>query len=321
MSSVKGSGAEGRITEHDVRTYAEARKALSRTTLESVAASSAASRKAEELGNDLAQVKGTGSQEHIIKEAAARVIETVAPSMLSASAGPSGAEVEWLDLNLIQRLTGQRMLDSVQTAPHFALSVDVDMTYALNLQEAWKARVLKETGARLTVTGILVKVVASALSQVPRANASYDSGRIKLHRQVNVGVALAIEEGLVVPVIREADKRSLAEITRALKQFQEKASKMRLTAEDLEGGTFTISNLGMFGIDRFSAIINPPESAILAVGRIAMKPVGLPDNTIALRPIMALTLSIDHRSMDGVPGAKFLGRVQELLKAPKQLVD
>jgi hypothetical protein len=137
-----------------------------------------------------------------------------------------------------------------------------------------------------------------------------------LHGQVNIGVAVGTEEGLVVPVIHEADQLSLAEITSQLKALQEKASRMRFGANDLSGGTFTISNLGMFGIDHFHAIINPPESAILAVGRILKTPVGLPDESIALRPIMNMTLSIDHRSLDGMQGARFLALVKERLEQP-----
>jgi pyruvate dehydrogenase E2 component (dihydrolipoamide acetyltransferase) len=121
---------------------------------------------------------------------------------------------------------------------------------------------------------------------------------------------------LVVPVIKEADQKSLDQVTQELRAFQEKAQLMRFTTEDLSGGTFTISNLGMYGIDRFNAILNPPESAILAVGRTVKTPVGMPDDTIALRPMISLTLTIDHRSMDGVQGAKFLGEIRQRIEEP-----
>ncbi len=189
------------------------------------------------------------------------------------------------------------------------------MTRALELRTAVLPSIEAET-ARASVTAILVRIVADALKRYPRANATFVDGRLKLHPQINIGVAVGTEEGLVVPVIHEADRKSLGEISLALKNLQEKASRMRFGPNDLSGGTFTISNLGMFGIDHFHAIINPPESAILAVGRILKMPVGMPDDSIALRPMMNLTLSIDHRSLDGMQGAKFLAMVKERLEQP-----
>ncbi len=208
------------------------------------------------------------------------------------------------------------MAESVHSAPQFALTTSADMTRLLELRDAVMASIEAETGARLSVTAILVRIVADALKRYPRANATFVDGRVKLHAQINIGVAVGTEEGLLVPVIHEADKKSLGEISQELKSLQEKASRMRFGPTDLSGGTFTISNLGMFGIDHFYAIINPPESAILAVGRIIKMPVGMPDDSIALRPMMNMTLSIDHRSLDGMQGAKFLALVKERLEQP-----
>jgi pyruvate dehydrogenase E2 component (dihydrolipoamide acetyltransferase) len=224
------------------------------------------------------------------------------------------AKVKWQDLSQIQRITGQRMLESLQQTPQFSLSVDVDMTEVLKLRKASMDRILKKTGERLSITAILIKVVASALREHPRANASFDNGRIKLHQHINVGVAVGTDKGLIVPVIKKADQKSLEQITGELKAFSIKAQKMHFSTEDLFGGTFTISNLGMYEIDRFNAIINPPESAILAVGQINKIPVGMPDESIALRPMMSLTLSVDHRCMDGIQGAKFLAEIKALIK-------
>jgi pyruvate dehydrogenase E2 component (dihydrolipoamide acetyltransferase) len=131
-----------------------------------------------------------------------------------------------------------------------------------------------------------------------------------------VGVAVGNEEGLVVPVIRDADQKTLAQIARELKSFQDKAKSKRFSVDDLSGSTCTISNLGMYGIDRFNAIINPPESAILAVGRVVKTPVGMPDDSIALRPLLGLTLTVDHRVMDGIQGARFLAEIKERLEKP-----
>jgi pyruvate dehydrogenase E2 component (dihydrolipoamide acetyltransferase) len=298
---------------------------------EPVRASPVARRMARELDVDLAQVKGTGPGGRIREEDIRAFAEAqrTATSEEAASAQrnrydatPAPPQVRatldatTLDLSPFQRVTGQRMLESVQTAPQFALTIQVDMTNALWLREALMARSVAETGERLSVTAMLVKIVAVALKSYPRANASFENGRVKLHPQVNVGVAVGTEGGLVVPVVKEADGKSLIQITQELKVFQEKAEHMRFTSEDLAEGTFTISNLGMYGIDRFNAILNPPQSAILAVGRVIKTPVAMPDDTIALRPMMSLTLTVDHRSMDGIQGASFLAEVKERIEKP-----
>ena len=218
-----------------------------------------------------------------------------------------------MELSSVQRLTGERMLLSVQNSPQFALTVSADMTNALRLREAL---VNERVGERLSLTVLLVKIVATALKRQPRANASFEAGRVKLHKGVNVGIAIGTEDGLIVPVIRDADQKDIVQIARELQTFREKARQMRFSTDDLTGGTFTISNLGMYGIDQFNAIINPPQSAILAVGRVVKSPLVLPDNTIAIRPVMNLTLTVDHRALDGVLGAKFLSEIKERLEHP-----
>jgi pyruvate dehydrogenase E2 component (dihydrolipoamide acetyltransferase) len=209
------------------------------------------------------------------------------------------------------------MLESAHTAPQFALTVSVDVTRALALREEKHASFEAEAGARITLTGILVKIVAGALRQYPRANASFIDGRVRLYRQINVGVAVGSPTGLVVPVIHDADTKSLAQIAVELKALQDKAERMRFAADDLTGGTFTISNLGMAGIEQFQAIINPPETAILAIGQIIRTPVGMADDTIALRPMMKMTLSVDHRSLDGVMAAAFLSLIKKGMQQPE----
>ncbi len=311
LSQVQGSGPGGRIKDEDVRAFAEAQKAKPPEAPTAVRASPVARRVARELGIDISQVTGTGPGGRIKEDDVRSYTEA-----LSAAPEPVEADAEWLELNSIQRLTGQRMLESIQTAPQFALTVSVDVTNLIWLRDGLMERIAAETGERLSVTTLLVKIVAASLKQYPRANASFIDGKVKLHPQVNVGVAVGTDEGLVVPVVKDADQKSLVQVTQELKAFQQKAQHMRFTAEDLSGGTFTISNLGMYGIDRFNAIINPPESAILAVGRTVKTPVGMPDDTIALRPIMSLTLTIDHRSMDGVQAAKFLAEVKERIEKP-----
>lgn len=322
LAVVPGTGPEGRISEQDVRNYEQSAKRPDRREAAAPLVSPIAQRMAQERGIDLARVKGTGPRGQITKEdvlqfAPAAPVPVPAPTVASNDA----KEDTWLDLNPVQRLTGQRMLESVQTAPHFSLSVDVDMTNALQLRETWMSAVTQETGERLSVTGILVKIVAASLKSFPRANASFRDGRVKLHSEINIGVAMGTEQGLVVPAIRAANTKSFIQITRELKALQAKAAAMRFSPDDLNDGTFTISNLGMYGVDRFNAIINPTQSAILAVGRIIKTPIGMPDDSIALRPLMNCTLSVDHRSMDGVQGAQFLALLKERLTHPYLLIE
>jgi pyruvate dehydrogenase E2 component (dihydrolipoamide acetyltransferase) len=322
LNCVTGTGPEGRITEQDVHTYAGAYKSPRTEIAPGVSISPVARRMAQEHGVDLERIQGTGPQGRITKEDIEALSQAEAGARPSAPpVEPARGEVDWLDLNPIQRLTGQRMLESIRSAPHFGLAVDVDMTGALKFREDWMDQVVKETGERLSVTGILIKAAACALKRFPRANASFDAGRIKLHKQINIGVAVGTEQGLVVPVIQYADRKSLIQITQDLKIFRDKAANMRFATDDLAGGTFTVTNLGMYGVDRFDAIINPPESAILAAGRIVKRPIGMPDDTIALRPMVTLTLSVDHRSLDGVQGANFLGHIRELVEDPNLLFE
>jgi pyruvate dehydrogenase E2 component (dihydrolipoamide acetyltransferase) len=193
------------------------------------------------------------------------------------------------------------------------------MTQALRLRNELMDHLGAETGGRLSITAILVKVVAEALKHHPRANASFEDGRIEIHKKINIGVAVGDEQGLVVPVVKEADQKSVIQISREIKSFQEMAARMRFHPEDLSEGTFTLSNLGMYGIEQFNAILNPPQSAVLAAGSVVKKPVGLPDDQIVLRPIMILTLTVDHRVLDGIQAAVFLAEIKENLEKPTYL--
>lgn len=315
LALIHGTGREGRITEQDIKAYISAQEAKPPEKATAELASPVARRMAEDLGVNLAEVKGSGPKGRIIKE------DVQAFAQTTATAPIEDERDEWLELTTIQRLTGQRMIESVQTAPQFSLDAAVDMTKLLEFRAVQMDRIAAAAGERLSVTGILVKAVAIALKQFPRANASFNGGRIKLHKVVHVGVAVGTNEGLVVPVIKDADQKTLVQITQALANFQEKAASMRFHPDDLSGGTFTISNLGMYGVDRFNAIVNPPQSAILAVGRIIKTPVGMPDNTIMLRPMMSMTLSVDHRSMDGLQAAKLLAILKECLEEPYLLTQ
>lgn len=278
---VKGTGPGGRVKEEDVRAYAESMKAASSAP--------------------------------VATETTPAAPLPVAPAPIPASAP---TKVEALPLTQIQKITGERMLESVRQAPHFYLQVSANMNNAKVLIERLRPKIEEETGARLSVTALLVKVVAQALKKYPRANSTFNNGTLQPYSEVNIGVAVGAEDGLVVPVIKNADQKTLGEIARELKNFQAKAAEMKFSLEDLSGGTFTISNLGMYGVDVFTAIINPPQSSILAVGRIVPTPTGGEDGSISLQPMMALTLSVDHRCMDGLQGARFLGEIRKLLEEP-----
>ncbi len=236
------------------------------------------------------------------------------PSPVTPPAG--GATWRWQELTPMQRVTGERMRESVVTAPQFALELSADATNLLWLRDALDNKVTLEAKARLSLTGLLTKLVASVLARHPRANAQFAEGKVKLLNNINVGVAVGTEQGLVVPVVRQADQKSLAAVTALLASYQEKARTMRFAADDLGEGTFTLSNLGMFGIERFAAIINPPQSAILAVGAVVKQPVALTDGTVGVRPRMSLTLTVDHRVMDGVQGARFLADLKAAIESP-----
>ncbi len=278
-----------------------------------VRATPVARRVAKDLGIDISQVTGSGPGGRIREK---DVRDFVQKATLTPSIPQSIDDTELMELTSYQSLTGQRMLESVQTAPQFALTLSVDMTNVLWLREALLEQILVETGARLSITAILVKIAAQVLKLVPQANATFEKGRIKLFKSVNIGLAVGTDLGLVVPVIKDVDKKSLPDITREIKILQDKAKDARYKPEDLSGGTFTLSNLGMYGVDQFNAIINPPQSAILAVGRINKIPVAVEDDTIAVRPIIMFTLTVDHRCIDGVQGARFLDQLKKKIAKP-----
>jgi pyruvate dehydrogenase E2 component (dihydrolipoamide acetyltransferase) len=314
LALINGTGHQGRITQQNVLDFIDSQKAEGPEKSAKLLASPLARRTATELGVDLTDVKGSGPKGKITQGDVQALLDV--QTRQTPVTGLDAGEYEWQELTTIQHLAGQRMIESVHAAPQFSLDVQVDMTHALQFRQAQMDRVAASTGIRLSITTILAKAVAIALKQFPRANASFVDGRLKIYEVIHIGIAVGTEDGLVVPVIKHTDQKTLVEITQELATFQEKAKSMRFNPGDLSGGTFTISNLGMFGIDRFRAIINPPESAILAVGRIIDTPAGLPDRTITLRPLMNMTLTVDHRSMDGLQGAKVLAKIKELLEQP-----
>jgi pyruvate dehydrogenase E2 component (dihydrolipoamide acetyltransferase) len=218
-----------------------------------------------------------------------------------------------------RKIIAERMAYSALTAPHITLTLSVDMSEAARLRSRLLAPIEERTGARLSFTAILVRAVASTLPRHPYLNASLDGDQIILWEDVHVGVASSIEDYLIVPVIREAQTKDLEQIVAEMGNLVKRARARRLAPSEMAGSTFTISNLGMFGIESFTAIINPPESAILAVGKIMDTPVEV-EGQVGLRPSMHLTLSADHRVVDGAAGAQFLADLKAVLENPYLLI-
>ena len=312
INSVAGSGPGGKIQKQDVLAMVEMQK-VQAAPPGSVKASPVARRRARELGVDLSLLHGTGPG-GIVRESDVDLFYN------KQGAGAVGA-AKFIELTSIQKITGERMSYSASTAPQFSLSVQAEVEKLMCIRDVMMDRVEAGSGRRLSVTTLLIKIVAEALRQYPRANASFESGRIRLYRDINVGVAMGTEEGLIVPVVRGADHKSIQQINAEMKAFEEKARRIKFSGGDLEGGHFTITNLGMYGIDRFNAIVNPPQSSILAVGRIINTPVGTDEGTIVLHNLMNLTLSVDHRCMDGIQGARFLTLIQGLIEKPEIFVN
>jgi pyruvate dehydrogenase E2 component (dihydrolipoamide acetyltransferase) len=265
-----------------------------------IVASPAAKRVAKEHSVNLAQVKGTGSEGRIGEEDVRRFIEETKGARKIREAIPFTG---------IRKTAAERVSLSAKTAPHSTITMEVDVTNARKLREK----------LQVSYTNVLVKAVAEALTEYSIINSTLEKDQIKIFEDVNVGVAVATTAGLVVPVIHNADKKSLKEVSSTLKELVEKARNGKLTKEELSDGTFTITNLGMFGVDTFTPIINPPETAILGVGRTVEKPVVV-DKKIVVKPLMQLSLSFDHRVLDGAPAAQFLRKVKEIIESSESLL-
>jgi pyruvate dehydrogenase E2 component (dihydrolipoamide acetyltransferase) len=264
---------------------------------------------ARELGVDLEELGyGSGPQGRIVerdvREAFARIHED--------------EEDEWVEFTHVQSITAQRMVQSIREVPHFYLTVDVNAEHILKLRQDLLQQVQEIYGIKLTISDILVKIAALSLLNHPRANASWMDGRLRVKRAINIGLAAASPNGLLVPVIHQADRLTLGEVAQVRSKLTLKVQKGRLDPEDMRAGSFTLSNLGMYGIDQFQAIINPPQSVILAVGRIKERPVGI-EGQVVLKPVFTLTLSCDHRVLDGVSGAAFLGDIARLIENPTSI--
>jgi pyruvate dehydrogenase E2 component (dihydrolipoamide acetyltransferase) len=286
-----------------------------------IKASPLAKRLAAEKGIDISQVQGSGDNGRITKRDIDNFVpskkETPAPAGAPQAAKAPAGEVSFEDVPVSQmrKVIAKRLAESKFTSPHFYLTMSVDMDNAV----ASRTRLNEVSPVKISFNDIVLKACAVALKLHPKVNSSWMGDKIRYNHHVNIGVAVAVEEGLLVPVVRFADTKSLSQIANEVKEFAKKAKDKKLQPSDWEGNTFTISNLGMFGIDEFTAIINPPDACILAVGAIQQIPV-VKNGAVIPGNVMKVTLSCDHRVVDGATGSAFLQTLQGLLQEPLRML-
>jgi len=293
--AINGTGTDGMIVERDVLAYAASAPAI--TPL--------AKKVAEIGGVDTAAVAGTGAAGKIVKEDILKAIEA---KKAGAAGGRKGTVVPFKGM---RKVIADRMLESQRTNAQTSHRISVDMSEATRLREAYK-----KADKKVSFNDIVSLAVCRALLDFPAMNSEITAEGILQKDFVNLGIAVAVDNGLIVPVIKDADLMSLEQISLMTKELADKAKNGKLQPSEYKGGSFTISNLGMFGLDSFVAIINPPEAGILAVGRIAKQAVVTSEDEIVIRPMMELTLSYDHRIVDGAPAAQFLAWVKQYLEQP-----
>jgi pyruvate dehydrogenase E2 component (dihydrolipoyllysine-residue acetyltransferase) len=288
-----------------------------------------AARMAAESGLDLRSVQGSGPGGRIIKkdiEAALsepklgpsgqRYPRAVEPARFQPAPVAAASAYRDEPATQIRQTIAKRLVTSLGPVPHFFLTTEIEMDRAAEMRRGINAL---DPDLKISINDVIIKVAAAALIQHPEVNASFQEKFVRYYEHADIGVAVAIEDGLITPVVRSADQKSLSQIAAEVRELAERARSKRLKPEEYTGATFSISNLGMFGIDEFTAVINPPEGAILAIGAMSPKPV-VRDNEIVVRQIMRVTMSCDHRAIDGATGAKFLQTFKKILENPLYLV-
>ena len=289
----------GMIIERDVLAY------------EPIKVTPLAKKIAEDKGVDLKTVTGTGSHGKIVKDdVLAMLADKVEERKAAAEAVGTKRGETIIPMKGMRKIIADKMVKSLQTNASLTHTIKVDMTQAAALRDSYKA-----VNKKISYNDLVLFATTKALKDFPIMNSEITDAGIVVKDYVNIGIAVALDNGLIVPNIKDADLLRLEEISVASKALADKAKNNKLTPEDYAGGTFTISNLGMFGIDNFTAIINTPESGILAVGKIEKTPVVINDQ-IAIRPIMMMTLTYDHRVVDGAPAAQFIARIKQYLENP-----
>jgi len=289
-----------------------------------VKASPIARRIARDLGIDLASIKGSGPGGRVVKaDVEGRVGSDSGGTEAGRAPSPAEAasakgEVQVLELDRLQRTISRRMAESKATAPHFYLEAEIDMTEAVAARDGLE-RTRGGSSPLPTLNDMIVRACAIALREMPRVNGAYRDGRVETYSRVNVGIAVATDAALVVPTVFDADTLDLPTIAETTHRLAARVRDGSITPPELSGGTFTVSNLGMLGVDAFSAVINPPQAAILAVGAVRPRPQVTDEGAIEARETMRVDLACDHRILYGADGARFLARVRELLEAPLSL--
>ena len=276
-----------------------------------IKASPLAKKLAKQHKIDLSTIEGRGPGGRILKEDVLRVVEQAAEQK-------EVPQKKKVSLSRAEKVMIQRMGKSKREIPHFYLTVEVDFSEAMKMRDNLVAEFEKEKGIHLTYTDLLIKSCGRALNEIPRVNSTFEEGKVISHSKIDVGLAVAREEGLIVPVIRDVDEKDLFQIARDRNELIRKANENKLSLGELEGAGFTLSNLGMLGIKGAAVIINPPQASILAVGEIKKRAVVL-EEKIEIRPIMEMTLSCDHRVFDGYLGARFLQEIKQGLEKPSLL--
>lgn len=306
---------EAPASTQKTETAAPAAFAVNSSSDSRIKASPLAKKLASEKGIDIAAVAGSGENGRIIKSD----VENFSGNTASTAAGSvyTGGSEGYDEINVSQmrKTIAGRLAESKFTAPHFYLTMEINMDKALQARVAMNA----SGEVKVSVNDMIVKASAIALRKHPWVNASWLGTKIRFNHHIHIGVAMAVEDGLLVPVVRFADQKSLSAISAEVKVFNAKAKDKKLQPNDWAGNTFTISNLGMFGIEEFTAIINPPDACILAVGGVK-ETVGIVNGEIAKTNVMKVTLSCDHRVVDGVVGSKFLNTLKELLEEPVKML-
>jgi pyruvate dehydrogenase E2 component (dihydrolipoamide acetyltransferase) len=302
LERVKGTGKDGTITKEDVLRFAEKESVAKARPSQKIIASPRAKKLARERGISLEGLQGSGPGGRITEQDVLSLVETqelIAPTR-------------------IQEITAKRLTQSFTTIPHFYLRIEVDASELVKWRDLLLPAIEKATGARITYTDMLVSLVSRLLIRHPRVNATWVNGLVRLEREINIGLAAAVEDGLVVPVVKNADQKGLDQIVVERQRLSEKVKAGKLEFADLEGGTFTLSNLGMFGIDDFDAIINPPQSAVLAAGKIADRVIA-EEGVPVVKPTIRFSLSVDHRVLDGALAARFLDDLKQLIERPDEI--
>jgi pyruvate dehydrogenase E2 component (dihydrolipoamide acetyltransferase) len=312
LSTVKGSGSDGKITRKDIEIHMGSETAIS-TLHKKTPATPAARHVARERGVDLLSVEGSGPRGRIQEGDVRAATGKPAPRLASSTLAPSGEPIE-VPLEGLRRTIAERMQASYQQAPHITFTADVDMSRAIEFRSFANAR--RPGGEKVSMTALIMKAVAWALTQHPQMNAYVTDDRVILFPDVHLGVAVAIDEGLIVPVVHFADRKGLYRVADEVNDLTRRGRECSLMPDDVAGGTFTVSNLGMFRVDHFNAILNPPQAGILAVGRTVRRIVPDEEDRPVVKPMMAITLSADHRAIDGVLAARFLEDICTALEEP-----